>query len=171
MLIALELLENTHSLRTDYLGQKAFQTNPSLYIQEIDNFVSGTVKNLTRNLLGEFEYILPNLQQSSAEVETARSFARTLLLNLDNEKARISKSLRNIPWWDRFTLSHYFERSRTYYFTGYSKFLAENEPAIRFYAEGVQIVADNLLMLIDYVSWYRTRQVRYATSISFVQCF
>lgn len=148
--VASRLLDYTHSLRTDDVGRKALQDNRWRYIQEVDSFVTGTVHNFTSKVLADLEDVLPDLQAASIDAEMARTLAVSLLPELDDEKARVAQTLRDLPWWDRITFAHLVKRSRTSYFREYQNFFDTNEPIIRFYAESVQIVADNLLMLIDY---------------------
>lgn len=163
-MIAFGLLNATHSLRDSEIDRKAFQNDPWRYIQEVDDFVSETVKNFTGKLLVQFEDILPVVQEASSEAEIVRTMATSLLLQIDNEKSRVAQTLRDLPWWDRFTLIYLLKGSRTSYFNEYSKLLADKEPRFRIYAEGIHIVADNLLMIMDYIIWYRSRQVSYITT-------
>lgn len=157
LLRALNLLEST---LTDDIGIKAFQNNPWRYTQEVDSFVTAIVKIFTSQVLKDLEDARPDFEAASTEAETSRTLAISLLVELDTEKDRVIRTLRDLPWWDRFTLAHFFKQSRTSYFREYSKFFDDHEAMIRLYVEWVQIVADNLLMLKDYADWYRIRQVR-----------
>lgn len=160
MLVALELLDSAHTLLTDDMGLKASTNNPWRYTQEVDNFVTTTVKNFTGKVLKSLGTSLPDILKVSTEAEMARTSAISLLVELDTEKSRVMGTLCDLPWWDRFTPAHSFRRSPTSYFREYSKFFDDHEAMIRLYVEWVQIVADNLLMLKDYADWYRIRQVR-----------
>lgn len=146
-------------MRSDNIGRKAFHVDPWQSIQEVDNFISETVKNFTGYLLKDLEQALPELQVASTEAEAARTLAISILLEIDSEKARVVQTLRDLPWWDRFTFAHFLEQSCTSYFREYLKFFDNHGPIIRYYVESIQIVADNILMLIEYVLWYRRRQV------------
>lgn len=148
-----------NTIRNYNEGLRAKADQPRRYIQEVDGFVSDVVKNLTNQIYLQLDDALPLFRQASQEAEIARDMSVSLLYNLDKELVSVPETLRSLPWWDRYTLNHYLRRSTTAYFTKYLTFLRDNESKIRFFAESIHIVADNLLTLIEYVSWYRRHQV------------
>lgn len=156
------ILIGINAIRNSNEGLRAKADQPRRYIQEVDGFVSDVVKNLTNQIylqLDALDDALPLFRQASQEAEIARNMSVSLLSNLEKELASVPETLRSLPWWDRYTLNHYLRRSKTAYFTKYLTFLRNNESKIRFFAESIHVVADNLLTLIEYVSWYRRHQV------------
>ncbi|KAJ7147372.1 hypothetical protein C8R46DRAFT_1130175, partial [Mycena filopes] len=119
-----------------------------------DGTLNTTIESLANQTVAACNVIMESIEPRLYLAAETDTYGSDLVVAMGTERVRVTAALKNLPWWDAWTLAHWTGSSDTARFRAYSKFLKEEEPTFRYLADAASVIHDNLVDLRDYCTWY-----------------